>query len=258
VDDVRWFASNRYTALVVPELRRRGLVVALAGEAPARVAVAMSGRVAEAAWRWARRRRAALALYLWDLPPRGTAAGRPDPVWWVAGQFLRIPRLFGGYRQRAGYYSRLCHVAARADAVWTPSEFTRTLVGERFGVSAVTIPYCYDSGRFRPADGPRQSPPVLVTVSRLEVHKNQAAVPRAASRLGSRVEVRLIGRGPEESRLRGLAQTLRARGGISQPVRGVRAWSRRGHCVGHAGRGLGHSAPPGVRGAYRAARAAGR
>lgn len=211
MDDVRWFASNPYTALVVPELRRRGLLVAMEGEGPARVAVAMSGRVAETAWRWARRHRASLVLYLWDLPPRGTAAGRADPVWWVAGRFFRLPRLSGGYRQRAGYYSRLCYVATRADAVWMPSEFTRALVGERFGVDGVAIPYCYDSSRFRPAEGLRHSPPVLLTVSRLEAHKNQAAVLRAAAHLGSGVEVRLIGRGPEEARLRALARELGVR-----------------------------------------------
>jgi glycosyltransferase involved in cell wall biosynthesis len=211
VDDVRWFASNRYTCLVVPELRRAGLRVALGGDSPARIALAMSGRVAEHAWRFAQATGAALVLYLWDLPPKGTASGKADPVWWIGGRFFRLPRIVGGYRQRAGYYSRLRFIASRADEVWTASEFTAGLVRERFGVTGTAIPYCYDSGRFRPEARPQELPPVLLTVSRLETHKNQAAVLEAAALLGERVQVRLIGRGPEEDRLRRLGDELGVR-----------------------------------------------
>ena len=209
MDDVRWFASNPYTALVVPELRRAGLRIALDGDAQARVVVAMSGRVAEPAWRFARAKRAALVLYLWDLPPRGTGTGKADPIWWIGGRFLRLPRLIGGYRQRAGYYSRLRFIASRADELWTASEFTAALVRERFGVTGVAVPYCYDSGRFHPGPDALEYPPVLLTVSRLETHKNQEVVLRAAALLGDRAQVRLIGRGPEENRLRRLGNDLR-------------------------------------------------
>lgn len=208
MDDVRWFASNALTALVVPELRRAGLTIALDGTAPARLTVAMSGRVAEDAWRYARALRTPLVVFIWDLPPRGTGAGRPDPVWWLGGRFVRLPRVVGGYRRRAGYYSRLRYIAARADAVWTPSAFTATLVKERFGVAGVVVPYCYDSNRFTPGSNPREVPPVLLTVSRLELHKNQAATLEAAALLHGRVVVRLIGRGPEEARLRRLGGVL--------------------------------------------------
>jgi glycosyltransferase involved in cell wall biosynthesis len=211
VDDVRWFASNPYTSLVVPELRRAGLRVALEGDSPARIALAMSGRVAEPAWRFARAKRTALVLYLWDLPPRGTAVGKFDPVWWIGGRFLRLPRLAGGYRQRAGYYSRLRFIASRADELWTASEFTAALVRERFGVTGIAVPYCYDSERFRSGPDERDLPPVLLTVSRLETHKNQEVVLRAAALLGDRVQVRLIGRGPEEGRLRLLGEELGVR-----------------------------------------------
>lgn len=211
MDDVRWFASNPYTAAIVPELRRRGLRVALEGDAPARVVLAMSGRVAEAAWRHARPRRTALVLYLWDLPPHRTALGRPDPVWYLGGRFLRLPRLFDRYRHRAGYYSRLRYIALRADAVWTASNFSRDIVRTRFGVDAVAVPYCYDSTRFRPGAGGRDVPPTVLTVSRLELYKNQAAVLCAAGRLRREVLVRLIGKGPEKERLRTLAQDLGVR-----------------------------------------------
>ncbi len=208
MDDVRWFASNAYTTAVVSELGRRGLRIAVEGDAPAAVALAMSGRVAESAWRYARARRVPLVVYIWDLPPRGTATGRPDPVWYLGARFLRLPRIYGGYRQRAGYYSRLRYIAARAEALWTASDFTRALVRERFGVSGVTVPYCYDSLRFQPGRLEGESPPTVLTVSRLQPHKNQASVLRAAARIGRWVQVRFIGRGPEEARLRALAHRL--------------------------------------------------
>jgi glycosyltransferase involved in cell wall biosynthesis len=211
VDDLRWFASNPYTLLVVPALEARGLAIATAGDRPARVAVAMSGRTAADAWAYARRCGARLLVYLWDLPPVGTGRGRPDPVWWLGGTFLRLPRPWGGYRRRRGYYSRLRYVAARADGVWVPSALTRETVAERFGVRSERVPYCYDSGRFAPSGIRRPASmgmPVLLTVSRLRPHKNQAAVLEAAALLDRAVRVRLIGRGPERGALEALAARL--------------------------------------------------
>jgi glycosyltransferase involved in cell wall biosynthesis len=209
VDDVRWFAPNAFTSLVVPELRRAGLRVSTGGTASARVAVAMSGRVAEPAWRYARALRTRLVAYVWDLPPRGTGTGRYDPVWWLKGRFLRLPRVVGGYGRRAGYYSRLRFIVSRADAVWAASAFTAGLMKERFGVASDILPYCYDSTRFHPGSESRTVPPVILAVSRLEAHKNQATVLRAAARLGGRVMARIIGRGPEESSLRALGESLK-------------------------------------------------
>jgi glycosyltransferase involved in cell wall biosynthesis len=210
-DDIRWFAPNSYTALVAPELRRRGLSIADAGDQPARLAVAMSGLSAEEAFGFARRHRARLLIYLWDLPPQGTGRGRPDPVWWVAGRFVRIPRPWGGYGRRRGYYSRLRYIAAAADAVWVPSTLTRNTVAERFQVAAEQVPYCYDSVRF--VAGPREPtiPPTLLSVSRLRPHKNQAALLHAAAALGRSVRVRIIGRGPEQEALEQLARRLGVR-----------------------------------------------
>jgi glycosyltransferase involved in cell wall biosynthesis len=212
VDDVRWFAPNAYAGLVVPELRRRGIAVALEGTAPARLAFAMGGRGAEPAWRYARAHGVPLVVYVWDLPPRSTGAGRYDPVWRVGSRLIRIPRLLGGYRRRAGFFSRLRYVAASADAVWAARGMTRDILGERFGVAAERVPYCYDSERFRPApDVKRESPPTILCVSRMEIHKNQAAVLRAAAHFGHEVQVRLIGRGPEHQRLHALAKGLSVR-----------------------------------------------
>jgi glycosyltransferase involved in cell wall biosynthesis len=211
VDDLRWFSSNAYTALLVPELRRLGLAIATEGDRPARVALAMSGLVAEAAWRFTRSRDARLLVYLWDLPPQGTARGRPDPVWWLGSRFIRLPRPWSGYGRRRGYYSRLRYVASRADAVWVPSTFTREILAERFSVASERVPYCYDSARFVPGRAMKTMPPVLLTVSRLRPHKNQALVLHAAAVLGRAVQVRLIGRGPEEAALEVLSRQLGVR-----------------------------------------------
>ena len=207
-DDVRWFASNAYAALLVPELRRLGLTIATEGDRPARMALAMSGVVAEAAWRFARARRARLLVYVWDLPPQRTAGGRPDPVWWLGDRFIRLPRPWGGYGRRRGYYSRLRYIAARADAVWAPSTLTRETVAERFGVACERVPHCYDSDRFVPGQAVKAAPPALLTVSRLHPHKNQALVLHAAAAIGAPVQVRLIGRGPDQAPLELLARRL--------------------------------------------------
>lgn len=214
--DVRWFAPNAYAALVVPAMRGLGLSIATEGDAPARLAFAMSGLRAEAAWRFARAHGARLLVYVWDLPPVGTGTGGADPVWWIAGRFIRLPRPVGGYGRRRGHYSRLRYIARRADAVWAPSGMSCDIVRERFGVAAHRVPYCYDSMRFTPAPRgvAKAAPPTLLTVSRLVPHKNQAAVIRAASALDRPVQVRLIGRGPEQHRLETLAASLGVAGRV--------------------------------------------
>jgi glycosyltransferase involved in cell wall biosynthesis len=208
MNQVRWFAPNRFTSLLVPELRRRGLTVAVDGAEPARLAVAMSGTRAEEAWRYARSSRCPLILYIWDLPPVATGTGSFDPVWSIGGVLLRLPRPVGGYRRRRGYYSRLRYIAARATQVWVPSTLTADLVRARYKVEPIKVAYCYDSDRFFPDATPLDQPPTLLTVSRFKVHKNQAATIRAAAALSSRVQVRLIGQGPERESLKRLAVSL--------------------------------------------------
>jgi len=207
VDDIRWFAPNPYTSLLIPELRRRGLTISLEGDGPARLGLAMSGTRAVDAWRYAEVRGCPLVLYLWDLHPHATSAGVADPVWWVAGRFVRVPRPFGGFRSRRGYYSRLRYIAARAHEVWVPSALTQISLRNRFALDSRRVPYCYDSNRFRPRATPREDPPTLLTVSRLQGYKNQAATVLAAARLGRGLQVRLIGRGPERDSLQRLADS---------------------------------------------------
>lgn len=216
MSDIRWFAPNRYTTLVVPELRRRGLSIEVEGQGPAHLAVAMSGTVAEQAWRYAATRGCPLVVFIWDLPPDRIGTGAHDLVWWLGGRFLHLPRAVGGFPSHRRYYSRLRYIAAHADEVWVPSEMTGSSLLSRFGLSSRKVPYCYDSDRFRPAGTMRDDPPTLLTVSRMELHKNQAATLRAAARIGQAVQVRLIGRGPECGGLERLARSLSVRCRIDQ------------------------------------------
>lgn len=206
--DVRWFAPNAYATLLLPELRSRGISVALEGSQRARLAFSMSATTALSAWRYARRHHCPLVLYIWDLPPRSTGTGSYDPVLPLGRYLVRLPRLRGGYARRRGYYSRLRFIAARAREVWVPSGLTAQLVRARFGIEPIRVPYCYDSRRFYRAPATKGSPPTLLTVGRLQAHKNQETTLRAASRLGRAVQVRLIGRGPERERLARMARSL--------------------------------------------------
>lgn len=209
MDDLRWFAPNRFATLIVPRLRQLGFTVATEGDAPARLTVAMSGSVAERAWRYAAARRCPLVLYVWDLPPWRLGGGKPDPVWRLGwGRLLRLPRLWRAYRERRGYYSRLRFIATRARAVWGPSALTVASVTDAFGVPCRRVPYCYDSDRFSPGAERRGGEPHALTVSRLQPAKNQEAVIRAAARTGPPLAVRLIGRGPDETKLRRVAAEL--------------------------------------------------
>src|SRR5205085_2745119 len=107
MDDIRWFAPNKFCTLVVPRLRERGLSIALDGERPARLALAMDAQVAAAAFAYAARVRCRLIHYVWDLPPWRLGRGRHDWVWHVFGRYLRVPRVGRRYAERPGYYSRL-------------------------------------------------------------------------------------------------------------------------------------------------------
>jgi hypothetical protein len=49
MDDIRWFAPNDYTKLIVSDLRSRGLTVATDGGRPASLVVTMSGSLAREA-----------------------------------------------------------------------------------------------------------------------------------------------------------------------------------------------------------------
>jgi glycosyltransferase involved in cell wall biosynthesis len=212
VDDVRWFAPNRFCTLPVPRLRKAGLRIALDGDAPARLTFLADATVLRPAFRYAWRHACPLVLYLWDIPMWWMGRGRPDPVFRLGGRLVPIPRLIGGYPGRHRYYSRLHFVAQRAVEVWCPSAATQRDVRERVGIEADRVPFCYDSDRFQRDPGRRQrrsgDTPALLSVSRLVAYKNHAAVLRAAALMTPRPRVHVIGRGPEAVPLQKLAETL--------------------------------------------------
>ena len=215
MDDIRWFAPNRLCALVVPRLQQLGLAIALDGDRPARLAIAMDAQVAAAAYAYSARRHSALIHYVWDLPPWRLGSGRPDWVWYGWGRYWRVPRPGRGYAARRGYYSRLRFVARHAREVWVPSALTAASVLEHFGVPSRQVPFCYDSDRFRPAPAPAPARvpaaphrDVLLSISRLIPSKNHEAVIRAAARAEPKLRVRIIGEGPQRGALVQLARAL--------------------------------------------------
>src|SRR5207249_2864731 len=211
MDDIRWFAPNRFCTLVVPPLRARGLSIALDGDGPARLAIAMDAQVAAAAYTYAARHRAVLIHYVWDLPPWRLGQGRHDWVWHVFGRYLRVPRFGRRYAERPGYYSRLRFVATHAREVRVPSAHTAARVQERWGIACRRVPFCFDSARFTPVPAAPASAVRrrgLLSVSRLTPQKNHAAVIRAAARFEPKLPVRFIGSGPEQGGLETLAAEL--------------------------------------------------
>lgn len=211
MDDIRWFAPNRYCTLPVSTLRTAPLRIALEGNQPARLAVAADAQCAVAAYEYSRRHRCPLLLYLWDLPPWRLEGGRPDTVFDLGGRIRRVPRLLGRFPERAGYYSRLRFVAQRATDVWCPSEKTARDVEARFGIETTRVPFCYDSDRFsgaRSGSASSGGTPVLLSVSRLVPHKNHAVILRAAARLDPQPTIQIIGQGEELGNLRRLAAEL--------------------------------------------------
>jgi len=203
MDDIRWFAPNKFCTLVVPRLRERGLSIALDGERPARLALAMDAQVAAAAFAYAARVRCRLIHYVWDLPPWRLGRGRHDWVWHAFGRYLRVPRVGRRYAERPGYYSRLRFVATHAREVWVPSAQTAASVREHWGVQSRRVPFCFDSDRFTPAPAARAHG--LLSVSRLTAHKDHGAVIRAAARFTPPLPVRIVGTGPERPALERLA-----------------------------------------------------
>jgi glycosyltransferase involved in cell wall biosynthesis len=214
VADIRWFGQNDYEHLLIPDLRRLGLDIAIHGDQPAALAVSMNHDLAPDIWRYSRRHAVPFVSYVWDLPPSRIGRGRYDPVVALAGRLVAVPRIDGRrYTTRRGYYSRLRYVADHARAVWTPSTSSALDVSRHFAVAPSVVPYCYNSTLFgaacardRPAgrgDGVLR----LLTISRLVAPKNHESVIRAAARLGGHVDV--IGHGPSEAAIRALAERLR-------------------------------------------------
>ncbi|MHB1329399.1 MAG: glycosyltransferase family 4 protein [Gemmatimonadales bacterium] len=208
MDDIRWFAPNRFCGLILEPLRQRGFTIADEGDRPAKLAVVMDGQSAVEGMQYARRHRCPLVLYVWDLPPWRLGGGRSDFIFAAGKRIFRIPRPVGGYPERSGFYSRLRWVARRAVAVWAPSTLTAEDLLARFSVKAEVVPFCYDSTRFQPLVRSSRPGVRLLSISRLVRHKNHIAVIFAAAQMEPRPTVHLIGQGPERETLRYTAAQL--------------------------------------------------
>ena len=205
--DIRWFAPDALSRLVVPGLRERGYRVVEEGKGTPRAVVCISAEQVGPGWTAARRAGVPIGIFLWDLPPWRLAGGRPDPVIDLGGRLIVLPRPWGRFPERANYYSRLLHALRGADGVWVPSRATQEDLRRMTGVEAEHLPYCYDSARFFPAPVPRD-PRTIVAVSRLVPSKAWEILLAAAGRLEPRPRVRIIGRGPLAAELTARIPTL--------------------------------------------------
>jgi glycosyltransferase involved in cell wall biosynthesis len=104
----------------------------------------------------------------------------------------------------------------RADLVLTTSRYAAARIEELYGVSARIVPECIDLDAWRglfhrnPAT-PASERFTVLCVCRLYPRKRLGVLLEAAARLRARVpgiEVRIVGRGPEEGRLKGRAREL--------------------------------------------------
>ena len=209
MNDLRWFSPNPWSSLPVSRLRAAGLTVAEEGSAPARLAISIDAQGAVAGYEFSRRVGCPLVLYLWDVPSWRLGSGRPDHIFMFGGRVRRVPRVFGRFLERPGYYSRVLYVARRATEVWCPSLATQAALAQRLGLTAIHLPFCYDSDRFHPgAVGAGDTRRGILVVSRLVAYKRHDLVLRAAARLTPIPPVRMLGEGPEGASLRALAHEL--------------------------------------------------
>ena len=211
MDDVRWFASNAYTALIVPGApapRARASRPRATGPRASRWRC--RGLGAEAAWRCAR---AHAARDCWSTS--GTcrraapARGRPDPVWWIAGRVSPPAAPVGRLRPAAGLLQPpALHRGAGGRGVGAERDDARDrrrAVRRPGRAGAVLLRL--ESVRAASPGATAPSPPMLLTVSRL----GRTRIRRpccAAAALWRPVQVRLIGRGPEQAALESLAAAL--------------------------------------------------
>lgn len=114
-------------------------------------------------------------------------------------------------------YARVAPVLRMADAVVVPSGFLEEVFRRR-GVGARVVPNIIDLGRFDPGDGAAPpGPPHLLVARNLEPIYDNATALRALGIVRERVpeaRMTIAGTGPEEARLRALADELGLRDAV--------------------------------------------
>ena len=143
---------------------------------------------------------------------------------WLRDRERRVPLVVSVHGGDLSYVTQrsergrrtVARVLRAADAVIANSEVTRR------GVEDVTGPLArlrviHPGADPPPATLERHAQPTLVTLAHLEPHKNQASVIRALAALAGRhsgLRYELIGKGPDQEKLEGLARSL----GVSDRV----------------------------------------
>ncbi len=86
----------------------------------------------------------------------------------------------------------------------------------RLGIPSTLIPLPVDTGRYHPLpDPPAATPRTVLFVGRLEKRKDPTLLVEALTKLPSDVRLVLVGRGPEEPAVRGLASRLGLEGRVT-------------------------------------------
>lgn len=205
---IRWFAPGAQSRSIIPALTQRNLRIVDGDDEPAALAIAMGDAVAEEAWRWAARQGVPLVLYLWDLPPWSIGRGHFNPVFALAGHLITLPRLGLRSSRRRAHFSRLRWIAARAREVWVPGRETAAVVERLFGVTCREVGYGIDTEWFTPDPRQPRDGRTLVCAAPLLPHGNHAALIRSAARSAPKLQLRLLGEGPERPGLELLAADL--------------------------------------------------
>jgi len=205
---IRWFAANAQSRSILPALAGRGIRAVDRDGEPAVLAMAMGDALAERAWRWATRERRPLVLYLWDLPPWSIGRGHFNRVVAVGSHLITLPRLGRRSDGRRAHFSRLRWIARRADEVWVPGRESAAVVERLFGIACREVGYGIDSAWFTPDTRIAREVGTLVCAAPLLPHGNLAALIRTAARSAPKLQLLLLGDGPERPGLELLAADL--------------------------------------------------
>ena len=205
---IRWFAPNAHSRSIIPALTARGVRAIETDTEPADLAIAMGDAVAEDAWRWSTFTSRPLILYLWDLPPWSIGKGHFNRVLALGSRLVTVPRIGRRSDGRRAHFSRVRWIARHAAEVWVPGRQSAAVVERLFHVECREVGYGIDATWFTPDPRAQRDVGSVVCVAPLLPHGNLSALIRTAARSAPKLELRLIGDGPERPGLELLAADL--------------------------------------------------
>ncbi|HTO74176.1 MAG TPA: glycosyltransferase [Gemmatimonadales bacterium] len=205
---IRWFAPNAQSRSIIPALAARDVHAMETDGQPADLAIGMGDAVAEEAWHWSATHNRPLILYLWDLPPWSIGKGHFNHVISLGPRLLTLPRVGRRSDGRRAHFSRVRWIARHAAEVWVPGRQTAAVVERLFHVECREVGYGIDATWFTPDPKVQRDTGSVVCVAPLLPHGNLSALIRTAARSAPKLELRLIGDGPERPGLELLAADL--------------------------------------------------